>query len=114
MNHFPEYELICKHCGKSDFQESMLTILNLVRHDYGKPINLNSAYRCPKHPESIKNPTSSHIKGQAVDIKCTNSADRWRLIALFKLYGIRRFGVAKNFIHVDNDANKTQNVMWVY
>ena len=44
------------------------------------PFVINSAYRSPEHPESIKNPTSSHIKGLAVDISVKDSVTRFKVL----------------------------------
>ena len=58
--------------------------------------------------------TSSHLKGYAIDVSCDNSADRFRLIEVLMLVGFNRLGIAKTFIHVDNDPDKSKNVIWVY
>ena len=49
--------------------KDFLAKLDDAREFAGFPFFINSAYRSPDHPESIKNPTSSHIKGLAVDIR---------------------------------------------
>ncbi len=50
-----------------------LAKLDEAREYANIPFIINSAYRSPEHKESIKNPTSSHIKGLAVDIKANDS-----------------------------------------
>jgi len=36
---------------------------------YGKPIKINSGYRCPEHNADVKGrPLSYHLSGQAADI----------------------------------------------
>lgn len=78
------------------------------------PFVINSAYRSPEHPESIKNPTSSHIKGLAVDIKATDSRTRYKVLNALIQVGFNRIGIADTFIHVDDDKDKTQQVIWTY
>ena len=78
------------------------------------PFVINSAYRSPEHKESIKNPTSSHIKGLAVDIKATDSRTRYKVLNALMHVGFNRIGIADTFIHVDLDLDKTQNVIWTY
>jgi len=65
---------------------------------------------------------SSHIPdsygmGNAVDIACTNSKDRYELVELsqkfFKRIGISG-GAYGGFIHLDVDKEKVQEVMWLY
>ena len=78
------------------------------------PFVINSAYRSPEHAESIKNPTSSHIKGLAVDIKATDSRTRYKVLNALMHVGFNRIGIADTFIHVDDDKDKSQKVIWTY
>tara|TARA_R110000803_G_scaffold166772_1_gene230085 strand:- start:128 stop:451 length:324 start_codon:yes stop_codon:yes gene_type:complete len=78
------------------------------------PFVINSAYRSPEHPESIKNPTSSHIKGLAVDVSVRDSVTRFKVLNALIAVGFNRIGVAGTFIHVDLDTHKSQNVIWTY
>jgi len=78
------------------------------------PFVINSAYRSPEHKESIKNPTSSHIKGLAVDIKATDSRTRYKVLNALMHVGFNRIGIADTFIHVDDDKDKSQQVIWTY
>ena len=83
--------------------------------EYAKvPFVINSAYRSPEHPESIKNPTSSHIKGLAVDIRTTDSRTRYKVLNALIHVGFNRIGIADTFIHVDDDKDKSQQVIWTY
>lgn len=83
--------------------------------EYAKiPFVINSAYRSPDHPESIKNPSSSHIKGLAVDIKATDSRTRYRVLDALMSVGFNRIGIANTFIHVDDDKDKSSDVIWTY
>ena len=91
-----------------------LAKLDKAREYANIPFVINSAYRSPTHPESIKNPKSSHIKGLAVDIKTTNSRTRYRVLEALIKVGFNRIGIAKSFIHVDDDKDKTENVVWTY
>lgn len=91
-----------------------LAKLDEAREFANIPFIINSAYRSPSHPESIKNPTSSHIKGLAVDIKATNSRQRGLILVALRMVGFTRIGIAKTFIHVDWDFDKSQDVTWLY
>ena len=83
--------------------------------EYGNiPFIINSAYRGPEHPLSIKNTTSSHIKGLAVDIKAKDSRTRFLILDALIQVGFTRIGIADTFIHVDSDIDKSQNVIWTY
>jgi uncharacterized protein YcbK (DUF882 family) len=93
----------------------MLSKIDMIREEFGKPIYINSGYRTEYHNEKVGgSPTSSHLKGLAIDVSCNNSSDRFKLINLFIKHGIKRIGVAKTFIHIDVDKDKSQNVIWTY
>jgi len=95
--------------------QDLLDILDKIREEFGKPIKITSGYRTVKHNEKVGGKEkSSHLKGLAVDIACDNSLDRFHLISLFIKYNITRIGVAKNFIHIDIDSDKSPKVMWTY
>ena len=91
-----------------------LNKLDEAREYAGIPFNINSAYRSPTHKESIKNPTSSHIKGLAVDISAKDSKTRFKILDALIAVGFTRIGIANSFIHVDLDFDKSQNVIWTY
>tara|TARA_R110000851_G_scaffold183607_4_gene332903 strand:+ start:266 stop:589 length:324 start_codon:yes stop_codon:yes gene_type:complete len=88
--------------------------LDEAREFAGIPFIINSAYRSADHPLSIKNPTSSHIKGLAVDISAKDSRQRFLILDALFMVGFRRIGIADTFIHVDLDTDKSQNVVWTY
>jgi len=91
-----------------------LVKLDKAREFAKVPFVINSAYRSPEHAESIKNPTSSHIKGLAVDIKATDSRTRYKVLNALMHVGFNRIGIADTFIDVDDDKDKSQQVIWTY
>lgn len=99
----------------SKMSEELLSMLDVARKKFGKPIKINSGYRTITHNKKVGGkPSSSHLKGLAVDISCTNSVDRFKLESILREVGFNRLGVASTFIHVDIDKNKSSHVMWVY
>lgn len=120
---FSKSEFACKckanPCGTDNISMELVNKLQLVRDEYGHTIAINSGCRCRYHNASIgSKETSSHIasadkEGEASDLKCENSVDRFKLLSiLFKHF--ERIGVRKDFIHVDIDLSKDQKVFWVY
>ena len=99
---------------EDNMSKEFLFVLDEAREFAGIPFIINSAYRSPEHPLSIKNPNSSHIKGLAVDIKATDSVTRFKIVKALIQVGFTRIGIADTFIHVDLDLDKTQNVIWTY
>tara|TARA_R110002111_G_scaffold219870_2_gene282024 strand:- start:564 stop:887 length:324 start_codon:yes stop_codon:yes gene_type:complete len=99
---------------QDNMNADFLNKLDEAREYAGIPFVINSAYRSPTHPLSIKNPTSSHIKGLAVDISVKDSNTRFKVLDALIAVGFTRIGIANSFIHVDMDLDKSQNVIWTY
>lgn len=95
--------------------EELLQIIDKARDLFAKPIHINSGMRSVERNALVGgSKNSSHLRGLAIDVACDNSRDRCRLIEIFMLLGINRIGVAKTFIHIDNDPEKDADVIWVY
>ena len=97
-----------------NMNEDFLAKLDEAREYANIPFIINSAYRSPEHPESIKNPSSSHIKGLAVDINIKDSRTRFLILDALLAVGFTRIGISETFIHVDSDLDKSQSVIWTY
>jgi hypothetical protein len=114
--YFKKSEFTCKcGCDKTIISEELLQMLDKARGFAKIPFVVTSGYRCDNHPESKKNPTSSHIKGLAVDIKCSDSNTRAIMIDALVYAEFERFGIDKSFIHADIDVvDKPSPVIWLY
>lgn len=105
-NFFSEDELKCKCCGENKFNQNTLELLNRLRISFGKPIIINSGYRCEEHNKAI-NATQTHASGQAVDIKCSHK-DAFRIVKIALRLGFTGIGVSQKgntktrFIHLDD------------
>ena len=123
LNHFHDSEFDCKcgNCGMGgvegigEMSLSFLHKLDQAREFLDMPISLNSAQRCMRHNIAVgSKDTSSHLNGHAVDIHVPNSLYRYSLIVALVKAGFDRIGVAKDFIHTDDDPDKPAGVIWVY
>ncbi len=100
--------------GKN-MNEEFLYMLDAARKIYGKPMRVNSGYRTEEHNKKVGGvSSSSHLKGLAADISCKNSNERFEMLQAFIKAGFKRIGVANSFIHIDNDKDKSQGVIWTY
>ena len=79
--HFDEDEFKCKHCGKLPpmwrdeegellyCYEEFFGFLESIRTAWGKPMAINSGYRCPEWNRAVGGePLSVHMFGLAADI----------------------------------------------
>jgi|TARA_Y100000296_G_C5161430_1_gene252093 uncharacterized protein YcbK (DUF882 family) len=115
IEHFDRREFTCHHCGKDGIKQGLVETMEILRCRLNTPLRITSGYRCEHHPESLSKPTSSHIKGLACDIAVPTSRLRFKVLdAIFDRQLFDRVGIAKTFIHVDIDEDKTQMVTWVY
>jgi len=103
-------------CGEVLLDSELLEKLDYLRSLIDEPIKITSAYRCKEHNARIGGkPSSSHLKGLAVDIFIPNNHYRYKVLDnVFVEELFNRIGVAENFIHLDIDENKPQEVCWGY
>lgn len=60
-------------------------VLEPLRQAYGKPMHINSGYRCPELNRAVGgSSTSQHMKGEAADIRTGSQTESWRLAKLAK------------------------------
>lgn len=102
-------------CTIDQMDAEFLAILDRIREDAGIPLFLNCAYRSKAHDLSKgRSGNSAHTRGLAVDIRCTTSANRFRIVEAALANGITRIGIGKTFVHIDNDPGLPQGVIFHY
>lgn len=102
MKHFVEKEFWCRcsQCQKGDAEMGIPpggmigsvpenvkalveNVLDPLREKYGKPIRVNSGYRCPKHNLAVGGATGSqHMKGEASDITAGSPEENEKLVKI--------------------------------
>jgi len=98
----------------------LIKMLDAARELSGVPFKITSGYRVEADIERLRkagykvSKNSSHLKGLAADIACTNSSDRFNMLNALLKVGFNRIGIANTFIHVDIDKDKPQFVIWTY
>ncbi len=110
-------EFKCSCCGLVDIHSDLLDLLQTARNNLGS-LQINSAYRCPSHNDSVSSTglAGPHTTGKSCDIHVSNSQHRKKLIDYFapKVTGL---GVAKTFIHIDiltTDEISHRPNCWIY
>ena len=113
MKNFKIQEFVC-HCGcemppeaRQNIEALVANVLDPLREAYGKPIYVNSGYRCEKHNAAVGGvPRSQHLVGQAADISLRLTAyglqdELMKLVRIIVLQG--RFDqliIYPTFLHV--------------
>ncbi len=110
---FSRKELACPDCGLCDMKPDFLAKLQQLRESWNRPLILNSAFRCPSHNKIVGGAADSqHLVGNAVDIHCIDSFERFGLLVRALSIGFRGIGISKDFIHIDMRDGSA--VCWVY
>ena len=104
--YFSDKEMACQHCGAMKADPDFMTALDSLREAYGKPLAVNSGYRCPEHPiEARKARAGAHSTGKAADLSVSRG-EAYELLKLaiatgkFTGIGIQQKGSGR-FIHLD-------------
>ena len=127
MEYEPDKRFECPCCGQNWID---IRLERLVRHieeracpkcsrsrgrRAGEELIITSGYRCEEWNRKVGgSPTSSHLKGLAVDIGIDRSRLRYRVIEAAIRLGFHRIGIGKDFVHLDIDRQKDARVIWVY
>ena len=124
MKWFSVNEFEC-HCGcrmpdgaRANIVALVEQVLDPVREKQGKPIRVNSGYRCPRHNEEVLGVRNSqHMKGEAADIAPVDSGQvkvdsLERMVEMIKRNGKwDQMIVYPTFVHVSwkrNGPNRHQ------
>lgn len=114
-NYFKATEFACKCCGVSNMQQSTIDRLIKAREIAGTPFVINSGYRCEKRNAEVGGKSDgAHTTGHAVDVKALDSRTRFLVLDAALKAGFTRIGIAKTFIHLDDDPDKDPKVVWEY
>ncbi len=112
--HFTVEEMRCPCCHVCNMDHEFMECLEKVRNVFGRPLRINSGYRCQKHNDTLpdSSPKSNHIKGKAADISWDefDAAQKYHLLYVSMLY-LHGIGIGKSYLHVDDGGNEK---VWVY
>ena len=117
---FTQKEIACRcGCGVSNVSDRFMLKLVVARIIAGIPFNTSCICRCPVHNKAVGgSDTSSHISTKeiectATDITYDGSVQRLLIVEGLLKAGVRRIGIAKTFIHADDDLTKPPCI-WLY
>jgi uncharacterized protein YcbK (DUF882 family) len=115
-SHFSDAELACRHCSVNGCTQALVDALEAFRALVGKPVKVDSAYRCPEHNAAIGGAgKSEHVEGLAADIRVEGMTAVELEAAARKIPPIRGIGRDdhQQYIHVDVRPTPTL-AQWCY
>lgn len=101
-------------------------ILQPIRDKYGYPITVTSGYRCSQLNSKVGgSKTSQHLKGQAVDIKCSQTSKAYLFYLIKEMIEKGEIKVGQliweygtkyepNWIHVSLPYTKTNQILYLF
>lgn len=101
-----EFACKCGTCKTLKVDSELVNRLQQLRDHFGKPVNINSGYRCKTHNARVGgDPRSSHMEGMAADIWIPGVKPE--AVALYaESIGIRRIGKYDTFVHIGSGLTK--------
>lgn len=105
-------------CGRMEMDDAFMQKSDKVRELAGFAFRVTSGFRCPEYNAKVSSTgeRGPHTTGRALDIAASSSAMRLAIVEAAQKLGIRRFGIAKGFIHYD-DLTAEEGFpegMWTY
>jgi hypothetical protein len=115
-------KLLCtcghKDCDRRSVDQDTLDSIQLIRDDYGRPLNITSGGRCPNHPNEVKkDKPGDHQLQKAVDVRCDNAVMETKLKVLAGRHGATRVagGTYCGFIHMAwTETDRNDVPTWNY
>ncbi len=102
-------EFQCKHCGAVKIDPELVRRLQTMREEIGKPIIINSGYRCPTHNKAVGGASNSqHLYGRAADIVCPGLTTAQLYTVAEKYFADGGLGRYAGYVHVDVRGTKAR------
>lgn len=104
-----EFSCNCNYddCIESEnfMDERFLELIFKIRASTDIPMVITSAYRCNRHNRQVGGVKNSyHTKGLAIDVRVTDSYQRYELVEAAIAHGLS-VGVYRNFLHLELRKN---------
>ena len=105
---------VCPHGRRNMLDFSLVAFLDWLERVVEGDLNLSSGYRCVECNRAAGGEeNSAHLRGKAVDIVPRSPWQRYEILGVAFLRGIKRIGIEKDHIHLDVDESLAQEVLWI-
>lgn len=104
-----EFKCKCGQCTHTTVDDNLLQLLENIRSHFGKPVVINSGYRCPSWNTAVGGSSKSqHMLGKAADIRIKGVAPKAIYDYCRTIMPHGGLGLYPTFVHVDvRDGNLT-------
>lgn len=95
-------------CRETKVDEQLVMYLQKIRDHFGKPMYIDSGYRCPTHNARVPGAASKskHMDGIAADI-VISGVDPLEIARYAESIGVKGIGHYDDFVHIDTRTTKS-------
>jgi hypothetical protein len=95
-----------------NLQPQLVDMLDKAREFADVPFIITSGFRSPGYNASLGGaPNSAHTRGLAVDLRCSDSWVRHKIVVGLLFAGFNRIELCPAHVHADCDPSLPQNVL---
>jgi uncharacterized protein YcbK (DUF882 family) len=100
--YFNRDEFACKcGCGFNTIDYELVKILEIIRHNFDRPMRITSACRCESHNRAVQGSSGSwHRKGRAADVQI-DEVPPVLILELARELEVPGLGSYETFTHID-------------
>lgn len=106
-NYFTDEEVV-------GLDKELVAMLDMARGKAGVPFVITSGLRTQAQNAQLAEAVqdSAHLTGNAVDLACSDSPERFLMMSALISVGFNRIGIYRGHLHCDNSKSLPQGVMW--
>lgn len=101
-----EFACKCSRCSTLKVDDLLVDYVQKIREHFGKPLVINSGYRCKSHNAEVGGASKSkHMDGMAADIRISG-VEPTEIAKYAESLGILGIGLYDSFVHIDTRTSK--------